>query len=205
MDDAQFWDERFGSRDQLFSGSPNGALVAEVTGVPPGQALDVGCGEGADALWLASRGWRVTAVDISRVALERARAHAADAFPQVAPHVAWVRADLSVTPPPTGAFDLVSIQYFPLAYQPDHRTARGLLASVAPGGTLLFVGHEPSDPPPGDERGVDPGRYYQPAQIVELLDDTWTVQVREVRPRTTPTPADTPHSHDTVLRAQRSR
>ncbi|WP_280271198.1 class I SAM-dependent methyltransferase, partial [Nocardia wallacei] len=72
--DAQFWDERYGSRDLLFSGEPNAVLVTEVAGLPPGQALDVGCGEGGDARWLAGRGWQVTAVDISRVALERAEA-----------------------------------------------------------------------------------------------------------------------------------
>lgn len=69
---AQSWDAMYRSRDQVFSGAPNPVLVSEVTGLPPGQALDVGCGEGADALWLARRGWQVTAVDISQVALRRA-------------------------------------------------------------------------------------------------------------------------------------
>lgn len=114
--DAQFWDEMYRSRDQVFSGAPNGVLVTEVTDLPPGQALDVGCGEGADALWLARRGWQVTAVDISRTALQRAAAAATD----ITGRVAWTRADLTITPPPAGAFDLVSVQYFPLPHQPDH-------------------------------------------------------------------------------------
>ncbi|WP_373466723.1 class I SAM-dependent methyltransferase [Streptomyces umbrinus] len=94
--DAQFWDEMYRSRDQVFSGDPNGVLVTEVTDLPPGQALDVGCGEGADAFWLARRGWQVTAVDISVTALQRAATAAAD----VEGRVAWTRADLNITPPP---------------------------------------------------------------------------------------------------------
>lgn len=66
--DTQHWDEMYRSRSQVFSGAPNGVLVAEITDLPPGRALDVGCGEGADALWLARRGWQVTAVDISETA-----------------------------------------------------------------------------------------------------------------------------------------
>ncbi|MEU6037788.1 class I SAM-dependent methyltransferase [Actinomadura sp. NPDC047616] len=196
--DTQFWDERYRSRDRLFSGAPNGVLVTEVADLPPGQALDVGCGEGADALWLARRGWLVTAVDISRVALERAAAQAAG----VTPNVAWARADLTTTAPPVGAFDLVSAQYFPLPRRPDHAALRSLLNAVAPGGTLLVVSHDLADLPPGDE--FDPSSYYQPAEIAELLDATWTVLVNETRPRTTPPPAGTRHTHDTVLRAQRS-
>lgn len=107
-DTAQEWDERYRSRDQLFSGNPNGVLVAEAAELPPGQALDVGCGEGGDALWLARRGWQVTAVDVSEVALGRAAAAGAD----VAGRVSWARADLAVTPPPADAYDLVTLQYF---------------------------------------------------------------------------------------------
>ncbi|MFC7331317.1 class I SAM-dependent methyltransferase [Marinactinospora rubrisoli] len=199
--DAQFWDEMYGSRDRLFSGAPNGVLVAEVTGLPPGQALDVGCGEGADAIWLARQGWRVTAVDISRTALDRAVAAATD----VSGQVAWARGDLTSTPPPARAFGLVSAQYFPLPHRPDHRALRGLLDAVAPGGTLLFVGHDLSGLPARPEGGLDPSDYYQPADVAGLLGDDWTVLANEVRPRTAPPPAGTHHTHDTVLRAVRVR
>jgi SAM-dependent methyltransferase len=199
--DAQFWDERYGSREQLFSGAPNGVLVTEVTDLPPGQALDVGCGEGADALWLARRGWQVTAVDISRIALQRAAATATD----ITGRVAWTRADLTITPPPARAFDLVSAQYFPLPRQPDHTAPRGLLDAVAPGGTLLIASHDLADLPPHHELDVDPGEFYQPDDIARLLDHTWTVLINETRPRTAPAPAGTHHAHDTVLRAQRLR
>jgi SAM-dependent methyltransferase len=141
--DAQFWDETYRGRDQVFSGNPNGVLVTEVASLPPGRAPDAGCGEGADACWLARRGWQVTAVDISRVALQRAATTAAD----LAGRVAWTRADLTTTPPPAGAFDLVSVQYFPLPRQPDHAALCGLLAAVAPGGTLLIASHDLADLP----------------------------------------------------------
>lgn len=199
--DAQFWDEMYRSRDQVFSGNPNGVLVTEVTGLPPGQALDVGCGEGADALWLARHGWQVTAVDISTTALQRAAAAAVDSEGRVA----WTRADLTITPPPADAFDLVSVQYFPLSLQPDHAALRGLLNAVAPGGTLLFASHDLADLSPRPEQGFDPGDDYQPDDIAKLLDHDWTVLINETRPRTAPAPAGTHHTHDTVLRAQRLR
>ncbi|PSL01311.1 methyltransferase family protein [Haloactinopolyspora alba] len=199
--DAQFWDERYQSHDQLFSGEPNGVLVAEVSELAPGQALDVGCGEGADALWLARRGWQVTAVDISRVALQRAAAAGTD----VDGRVAWKYGDLTTAPPPPGAFDLVSVQYFPLLRQAGHDGLRGLLAAVAPGGTLLFVGHDLAEVPPRPEDGFEPSDYYQPSEIAALLADDWTVLVDETRARSAPAPAGTHHTHDTVLRARRLR
>lgn len=198
--DAQFWDERYRSREMLFSGNPNGVLVTETADLPPGRALDVGCGEGADASWLARHGWRVTAADVSRVALERAAA----SYPGLADRVTWTCADLTATPPEGAAFDLVSLQYFPLPRQPGHLALRGLLAAVAPGGTLLFVSHDLADLPPNSDHGITPTDYYQPGEVARLLDDTWTIIANETRPRTAPAPAGTHHAHDTVLRAQRS-
>ena len=199
--DAQFWDDRYGSRTQLFSGNPNGVLLAELTDLPPGQALDVGCGEGADALWLARRGWLVTAVDISQVALERAAAAGAD----VESRVSWKRGDLTTTPPPADAFDLVTVHYFPFPRQPDHTALRGLLDSVAPDGTLLFVGHDTTGMPAVLEDGHVLADYYEPAEIAELLGADWTVSVNETRARVVAPPAGSHHPHDTVLRARRTR
>jgi SAM-dependent methyltransferase len=202
--DAQFWDERYGSRDQLFSGLPNGVLVTEVADLPPGRALDVGCGEGADAWWLARHGWRVTAVDISRVAVRRAAAAAVAAGADAAGRVTWVRADLTTEPAPDGPFDLVTVQYFPLPRRPGHPALRGLLDVVAPGGVFLFVSHDLAGLPPREELGVDPADFYQPAEVAKLLDDSWTTVVNETRPRTAPAPPGTHHTHDTVLRARRA-
>ncbi|ASU77236.1 class I SAM-dependent methyltransferase [Actinopolyspora erythraea] len=200
--DEQFWEDKYSGTEQLFSGNVNGVLATEAAELPPGQALEVGCGEGADARWLARRGWRVTAIDISRTALRRA-ADATDA--DLADRISWQHGDPTATPPPADAFDLVSVQYFPLERRPEHEALRGLLAAVAPGGTLLCGSHDTSELPPDHEHGFDPGDHYQPADIAELLDDDWIVLVNETRPRTTPPPEGTPHTHDTVLRARRSR
>ncbi|MYW06726.1 class I SAM-dependent methyltransferase [Streptomyces sp. SID3343] len=195
--DAQHWDEMYRNREQVFSGNPNPVLVTEITDLPPGHALDVGCGEGADALWLARRGWQVTAVDISATALQRAAAAATD----MQGRVTWARADLSTTPPPPGAFDLVSIHYFPLRRRPGHTTLHRLLDAVAPGGTLLFTTHARADLTRTED--LDPADYYQPDDIAPLLGPTWNVTVAATRPRTTPPPAGTHHTHDTILRAVR--
>src|SRR6476620_1485790 len=110
------WDARYTDREQLWSGRPNGTLVAEVAGLTPGKVLDVGCGEGADAVWLAGRGWTVTALDVSRVALDRAALHASDAGADVT----WVHAGLVEAGLDAGAFDLVSAQYPALLRSPTH-------------------------------------------------------------------------------------
>ncbi|MCX4830736.1 methyltransferase domain-containing protein [Streptomyces sp. NBC_01016] len=205
-DTAQEWDERYRSRDQLFSGNPNGVLVDEAADLPPGQALDVGCGEGGDALWLARRGWQVTAVDVSEVALRRAAAAGAD----VAGRVSWAQADLAVTPPPAGAFDLVTLQYFPLLRSAGLPALRGLVDAVAPGGTLLFTTHALADLTEHTEATAefDPADYYWADDIAVLLDAegdrTWKIQVNETRPRTAPAPPGTHHHRDTVLRARRT-
>ena len=192
--DPQFWDEFYRSREQLFSGRPNGALVDEAAALAPGRALDLGCGEGADAHWLAERGWQVTAVDLAEVALQRAAA--ADH-----PAITWQRADLLSTPPPAASFALVSAQYFPIPRELGPDPVRGLIEAVAPGGTLLVTAHDPADVPDGHD--FDPHGFVQPAEIAELLEESWTVLVHERRERSAPTP-DTPHVHDLVLRAQRA-
>jgi SAM-dependent methyltransferase len=106
-----YWDERYQTRDALWSGQPNTTLVAEVSGLSPGQALDAGCGEGADSIWLAGRGWQVTGVDISAVALDRAAAHAATAGSQIAGRIGWQRADLLDWDPGRDQYDLATAHY----------------------------------------------------------------------------------------------
>lgn len=197
--DARFWDERYAGTEQLFSGAVNGVLVTEVADMTPGRALDVGCGEGGDALWLAEQGWRVTALDVSQVALDRAAALDVDG------RVEWRQADLTASAPTPGSFDLVSAQYFPVVRQHDHATVLGLVAAVAPGGTLLIGHHDFGDLPPREELDFDPADFYAPADIADLLGDEWTVEINETRARTAPAPAGTHHSHDTVLRARRVR
>ena len=199
-----FWDERYRSAQRIWSGEPNPQLVAEVSGRPPGRALDVGCGEGADAIWLARSGWMVVAADISGVALERGAQHAREAGPDVAARIEWRQADLLASPPEPDAFDLVSAQFMQLPPEPRTRLFTALMASVRPGGTLLVVGHHPSDLATGVPRPPTPERFYSPDEIAALLDDSWTVEVGAARPRPASTPDGTEVTvHDTVLLATR--
>jgi SAM-dependent methyltransferase len=202
--DQAFWDERYRSAERVWSGNPNPQLVAEVAGRPPGRALDVGCGEGADAIWLAREGWSVLAADISGVALERAARHARDTDPEAAARIEWQQVDLLAQPPAPGRFDLVSAQFLQLPPQPRTRLFTALAAAVRDGGMLLVVGHHPSDLASGVPRPPMPALFYTPAEIAGLLDRSWTVQACEARPR----PARTPDGaevtiHDTVLVATR--
>ncbi|MFJ1705565.1 class I SAM-dependent methyltransferase [Kitasatospora sp. NPDC088346] len=196
------WDDRYADRQQLWSGRPNGALVAETAGLAPGRVLDVGCGEGADAVWLARGGWDVTGLEVSGVALERAARHAEDAG--LAVH--WVHAELTGAGLAPGSFDLVSAQYPALLRTPDAAAERALLAAVAPGGVLLLVHHAGMETREADDSGFDPADYVWPSMVTALLDEDWVVEVDEQRPRVAPDGgAGAHHTDDLVLRARRLR
>jgi SAM-dependent methyltransferase len=196
------WDKRYAERGQLWSGQPNGALVAEVAGLEPGRVLDVGCGEGADAVWLARGGWDVTALEVSGVALERATGHARDAGVTV--H--WVHAGLAEAKLQPASFDLVSAQYPALPRTPDAAAERALLAAVAPGGVLLLVHHAGMDTHQEHGTEFDPADYVWPSMVAALFDDDWEVEVDEQRPRIAPDGgAGAHHTDDLVLRARSRR
>jgi SAM-dependent methyltransferase len=201
---AEFWDERYRSAQRVWSGNPNPQLVAEVARRPPGRALDVGCGEGADAIWLARRGWAVVAVDFSGVALERAARHARDTDPAAAGRIEWRQADLLVTEPEPRGFDLVSAQFMHFPPEPRTRLFTALAAAVRDGGMLLVVGHHPSDLATGVPRPPTPERFYTPEEIAGLLDGSWTISACEARPRSGNTREGAIVTiHDTVLSAVR--
>jgi SAM-dependent methyltransferase len=193
------WDERYAEQERMWSGNPNGALVAETDGLTPGRALDVGCGEGADATWLAGQGWQVTALDVSAVALDRARQHAGDAG------IAWVHSGLVDADLPRGSFDLVSA-FYPVLDRSDAQTAEHLLLDlVAPGGVLLFVHHADMDSHDHHDSPFDPKGFVWPSMVTPLLGDGWEVLVDERRPRVVPEGgAGAHHVDDLVLKARRS-
>lgn len=199
--DSGEWDGRYSEHEQMWSGRPNGTLLLEVGGLAPGSALDVGCGEGGDAVWLAERGWRVTGLDVSRVALARAqaisRARNVD--------VEWVCSALVDLEPPAVGYDLVSVHYPALHHAPGDDAIHALLTAVGQGGTLLVVGHARIDPEHARAHGFDPADYVQPRDVAAQLDDGWVVEVDEERPRVDPSPVGTEHVYDHVLRARRSR
>ncbi len=178
MSYAEEWDARYAESTRIWSGNPNTALVAEVAGLTPGRALDLGCGEGADAVWLAGQGWQVTAVDVSGVALARAAEHAAEAGVKVD----WQRHNLEETFP-AGAWDLVSVQFLHSWKEFDRETIlRRAAAAVAPGGVLLIEGHMDHGPFAHGDHEV---HFPTPDEVIASLDlgDGWAVLTRDVHPR----------------------
>ena len=205
MFEQDAWEERYRTKPAVWSGRPNPQLVAEATGLTPGRALDVGCGEGADAVWLAERGWRVTAVDIAPTALRRAAAHAATAGAQIAARIEWTHADLRHEAPAEGAYDLVSSQFMYLPGDARRDLFAQLAAAVAPGGTLLIVGHHPSDLQTTAHRMHFPDMMFTGEQVASSLDPTaWQVLAAEARPRVAVDPEGRDVTiHDAVLVARR--
>lgn len=142
----EFWDARYAGSDRVWSGRVNARLAEHAADLEPGCALDVGCGEGADTVWLAGRGWRVDAVDISPVALDRAAEHAARVLSEgAAARISWQEHDVLTWVPDAASYDLVSAQFLHLPREVLEQVHRRLAAAVAPGGRLLVVGHHPDD------------------------------------------------------------
>lgn len=199
------WDHRY-SGDQMWSGNPNGTLVVEAGDLPAGRALDVGAGEGGDALWLAERGWTVTASDISGRALDRVRL----AAEQRGLNVTCLRTDANALGAfGTGGYDLVSASYASIPRTPDRRAVASILNAVAPGGTLLVIGHDPAPmrEHSSDDHALsfDPDAYVSVDDVAGSLSGSadWEIEVHEKRPR----PAGAVSSHhvdDIVLRARRT-
>ncbi|WP_322942143.1 class I SAM-dependent methyltransferase [Actinacidiphila yeochonensis] len=148
VSDAEYWDGRYRERHHIWSGRPNAALLREAEGLAPGRALDLGCGEGADAIWLARQGWKVVASDISAVALERAREHAAES--EVADQVDFQRHDFAESFP-AGAYELVSAHFLHAPHDmPRDSILRRAADAVAPAGCCW------SSATPGCRRGRRP-------------------------------------------------
>jgi SAM-dependent methyltransferase len=198
---AAEWDATYAERGAaMWSGRPNGRLVAEIADLDPGRVLDVGCGEGADAIWLAQRGWTVVAIDISEVAVGRAR----QAAELVGASVEWLCGDVLPALFPARSFDLVSMQYPALPKAAGEEAVRTLLDLVRSGGLLLAVYHDLDDEHREHmkARGFDPADYVGANDLVGLLGDDFTLEVHGVEARINP-PPDTPHIADIVLRARR--
>ncbi|MFC6013499.1 class I SAM-dependent methyltransferase [Nocardia lasii] len=198
----EFWEDFYRERPQIWTGNPNPLLVREVSGSAPGTALDLGCGEGADAIWLAERGWRVTAVDISATAMERGAQRAAEAGVSIV----WERHDLQASFP-AGSFDLVSAQFLHSPVElPDERAAilRSAAAAVAPGGVLVVGSHAaaPSWASHAMHAHVFPTIEQVLAQLA--LGPQWQVETAELVHTPSTSPEGVPGERaDSVLRLRR--
>jgi 2-polyprenyl-3-methyl-5-hydroxy-6-metoxy-1,4-benzoquinol methylase len=195
------WDERYSSQDKVWSGNPNPQLVAEASELTPGTALDVGCGEGGDVIWLARHGWTVTGADFSAAGLARAARHAEQAG--VADRTDWWQVDARTFSPGGRSFDLVSTHYL---HPPDSgmvEVTRRLAEAVAPGGHLLIVGHAPSEVftqlASSQRRAM-----FLAEDLLPGLTDDFEVLVVDQRARTMTRDGVTVNAHDSTLLARRA-
>jgi SAM-dependent methyltransferase len=166
---ASAWEQRYASRELVWGAEANRWVVREVGGMPPGRALDLACGEGRNALWLASLGWRVTAVDFSGVALDRGRRLAAAQPEEVAARLQWVQADLRKYVPTADAYDLVLLVYLQVPAAERREVSRRAAAGLAPGGVLLVVGHDTTNLTEGIGGPPDPSVLFTPDDVVADL------------------------------------
>ena len=159
--DREAWNQRYADAELVWSAEANGFLVQEVADLPPGRALDLGAGEGRNAIWLGERGWRVTAVDFSGVGLQKARRLAEARGVEVN----WIEADLRSYSPARGAFDLVVLVYIHLPGEERRALVRRAADAVAAGGALLVLGHDRSNLHEGYGGPQDPTILFSPDDI----------------------------------------
>jgi uncharacterized OsmC-like protein/predicted O-methyltransferase YrrM len=194
--EAHDWDERYRGATLLWTERPNQFLVEEVSGLEPGRALDLGTGEGRNAVWLAEQGWKVTAVDFSRVALDRGAA--------IAQHgdvdVEWVQADLTQYRPAAAAFDLVVILYLHLAAGARRGVLEQAVTALRPGGRVLIVGHDLENRVAGHGGPQDPSVLYAPDRIAGELPGLTIARAQTVR-RQVQTIEGTAAAFDTLVLA----
>jgi len=167
----QLWDERHGASDPVEAHEPDPTLVEVASALPPGRALDLGCGDGRNATALAAAGWSVTAVDFSGVGLARAQARAErDGLV-----VTWRQADLLEWAPEPAAFDLVLLMFIHLPLAERERVYAAAAAAVAPGGTLLVVGHDRTNLADGVGGPQDPDVLFTASEVAAALPDGFSV------------------------------
>lgn len=201
--DQLFWEQLWTKTlhehaDKVAARAPNAQLVRALASVPPGRALDAGCGHGAETLWLATQGWDVTAVDFSASALDHGRAMADALGSAVAGRITWIQGDLATWSPP-GRFDLVASLYVHIA-GPVRVAVQKLADAVAVGGTLLMIGHRSIDPASGAPTPAAGQVQVSVDDAVAVLDrEHWDLLVAEERPR-----AVAGSGVDAVIHARRS-
>jgi SAM-dependent methyltransferase len=196
--DAEGWDERYRASESVWGAAPNVFVAAECADLPPGRAIDVACGEGRNALWLAGRGWHVTAVDFAGVGLAKGRAAEEQLSP---PHpVEWVLADATTYLYPET--DLALICYLQLPATERRAAVRAAAQALAPGGVLLVVGHDSANLTGGTGGPQDPDVLYTAAELADDLAGLDIVVDRAEAVLRTVAGAERP-AIDALLRAHR--
>lgn len=200
MFEPPHWEDRYSGGDTIWSGHPNAQLVAEVSGLTPGTALDVGCGEGGDVIWLAHHGWRVTGADFSANGLARAARHADEAG--VADRTDWWQVDARTFAADGRSYDLVTSHFLHPPEGGMVEVARRLSEAVAPGGHLLVVGHAPSEVFTHLTESQRQAMFLA-EDLLPGLPDGFDALVVEQRPRTTTRDGVTVDVDDSTLLARR--
>jgi len=196
--DRRDWDERYAGEELLWRADPNRFLVSETAALPPGRALDLACGEGRNAVWLATVGWTVTGVDFSAVALDKARRLAADRGVTVE----WVNADLLHWDPDGAGWDLVVVLYLHLPREQRRAVHARAASALAPGGTVLVVGHDLANLSAGHGGPQDPAVLFTPADVADDLAALDVVRAESVQ-RPVSTDAGEVMAIDALVRAVR--
>ena len=198
--DSEDWNRRYATAELVWTAEPNRFLVAEVDGLPGGAALDLGAGEGRNAVWLAQQGWQVTAVDFSEVGLDKAITLAAAADVKIS----MVCADVKTYAPPPATFELVVILYLHLPALVRRAVYRRAAAAVAEGGVLLVVGHDATNPDEGFGGPQDPDVLFSPDDIrSDLTGSGLSIEKAERVRRTVETPDGQRVALDALVRARR--
>ncbi|HEX5584838.1 class I SAM-dependent methyltransferase [Gaiella sp.] len=192
------WNARYAASELLWTAEPNRLFAAEIAGLEPGRALDLACGEGRNAVWLAEQGWRVTAVDFSDVALEKAKRLEASR----AVEVEWVLADVLDHEPEARAFDLVALLYLQLPHEQLEQAVGAAVNAVAPGGTLLVLGHDTRNLREGHGGPKDASVLFTVEDVVSWLGDLVVERAETVR-RAVPLEAGEAVALDAFVRANR--
>lgn len=198
--DRHAWNERYEATDLVWTAGPNQTFADEVGGLEPGTALDLAAGEGRNAIWLATQGWTATAVDFSDVALDKARqlAEARDVA------IETVVADVTTHVPAAGAHDLVAVIYLHLPADDRRLVHQRAAAAVAPGGTLIVLGHDTTNLTEGHGGPQDVAVLYTPDDVVADLEGTGlTVTKAERVDRTVSTPDGDRTAIDALVVARR--
>ncbi len=198
--DKSIWDQRYAEQEFIWTVEPNRFLVQEVQALRPGRALDLACGEGRNAVWLAERGWRVTGVDFSEVGLEKARQLAAKRGVEAE----WVAADLLAYSPPQ-AFQLVVVLYLQLPASERAPVLRAAADAVAAGGTLLVVAHDSRNIEEGYGGPQRPEVLYTVEDVVgDLTASRLVIERAERVERAVETPEGERIALDALVRASRN-